>query len=80
MNMTPTKISIKSWKGITQNTCRQVFICLLVYTVLCSLVFGLGAVVDLQLPMESVAITTKVVSSNSAHGKYTRYNIMWYVR
>ena len=33
-------------------------------------------VVDLQLPMQSVLITTKVVSSNSAQAWGTRYNIM----
>jgi len=44
----------------------------------------LGAVVvvivwllDLQLPLESVPITTNVVSSNHAQTRCTRYNIMW---
>ena len=32
---------------------------------------------DLQLPMQLVPITTKVVSSNLVHGEVTRYNIMW---
>jgi hypothetical protein len=31
---------------------------------------------DLQLPMQSVPITTKVVSSNPAHAGCTRYNIL----
>jgi len=31
---------------------------------------------DLQLPMQSVSITAKVVSSNPAHEMCTRYNIM----
>jgi len=34
-------------------------------------------VVDLQLPMQSVHITTNVVRSNSAQARCTRYNIMW---
>ena len=34
-----------------------------------------GAVVDLQLPMQSVPITTDVVSSNLDQGEM--YNIMW---
>jgi len=38
------------------------------------MLFGVAVVVlvwqlDLQLPMQSVAITTKVVSSNLAHGE-----------
>jgi len=49
------------------------------------ILFCKGAVVvvivwllDLQLPVQSVTITTEVVSSNPAHDKvYTRYNIMW---
>jgi hypothetical protein len=32
---------------------------------------------DLQLPVQSVPITTNVVSLNPAHGECTRYNIMW---
>jgi hypothetical protein len=32
---------------------------------------------DLQLPMQSVPITTKVVSSNPVHGEVYPYNIMW---
>jgi hypothetical protein len=41
-----------------------------------------GAVVivlllDLQLPMQSVSITTNVVSSNPAQVRCTRYNIIW---
>jgi len=32
---------------------------------------------DLQLPMQSVLITTNAVSSNPAQAKYTRYNIIW---
>jgi len=32
---------------------------------------------DLQLHMQSVHITTKVVSSNPARVRCTRYNIMW---
>jgi len=32
---------------------------------------------DLQLPMQSMPITTKVVSSNNPHARSTRYNIMW---
>jgi len=32
---------------------------------------------DLQLPMQSVPITTKVVSSNPAQASFTLYNIMW---
>ena len=31
---------------------------------------------DLQLPMQSVSITTNVVSSNPAQGRCTRYNIL----
>ena len=31
---------------------------------------------QLQLPMQSVPISTKVVSLNPAYGGYTRYNIM----
>jgi len=31
---------------------------------------------DLQLPMQSMPITFKVVSSNLIHGRCTRYNIM----
>ena len=31
---------------------------------------------DLQLPMKSVPITTEVVSSNSTQVRCTRYNIM----
>ena len=30
---------------------------------------------DLQLPMESVAITTNIMGLNSTHGEV--YNIMW---
>jgi hypothetical protein len=33
-------------------------------------------VMDLQLPMPSVPITTEVVSSNPAQARCTRYNIM----
>ena len=32
---------------------------------------------DLQLPMQSVPITTNIVSSNPAQTRCTRYNIMW---
>jgi len=32
---------------------------------------------DLQLPMQSVPITTKVVSSNPAQARCTHYIIMW---
>ena len=32
---------------------------------------------DLQLPMQSVPITTTVVSLNPAQARCTRYNIMW---
>jgi len=32
---------------------------------------------DLQLPMQSVPITTKVVSSNLAKARCTQYTIMW---
>jgi len=32
---------------------------------------------DLQLPVQSVPITTKVVSSNPVQVRCTRYNIMW---
>jgi hypothetical protein len=32
---------------------------------------------DLQLPVQSVPITTKVVSSNPIMTLCTRYNIMW---
>jgi hypothetical protein len=32
---------------------------------------------DLQLPVQSVPITTKVVSSNPVHDKVYPYNIMW---
>jgi hypothetical protein len=32
---------------------------------------------DVQLPMQSVAITTNIVSSNLAQARCTRYNIMW---
>jgi len=32
---------------------------------------------DLQLPVQSVPITTKVVSSNPVQARCTRYNIMW---
>ena len=31
---------------------------------------------DLQLPMQSVHFTNNVVSSNSAHARYTRFNTM----
>ena len=31
---------------------------------------------DVQLPMQSVPITTKVVSSNPSRARCTRYNIM----
>jgi hypothetical protein len=31
---------------------------------------------DLQLPMQSVPITTNIVSSNPAQARCTRYNIM----
>ena len=31
---------------------------------------------DLKLPMQSVTITTKVVSSNPAQARCTRYNII----
>jgi hypothetical protein len=31
---------------------------------------------DLQLPVQSVPITTNVVSSNPAQAKCTRYNIL----
>ena len=31
---------------------------------------------DLQLPMQSVLITTEVVSTNPTQTRYTRYNIM----
>ena len=34
-------------------------------------------VVGLQLPMQSVPITTNIVSSNPAQAKCTQYNIMW---
>jgi len=37
---------------------------------------GRGDCVDLQLPMQSVPITTMVVSSNSAQARCTLYNIM----
>jgi len=33
--------------------------------------------VDLQLPMQSVPITTNFVSSNPTQARCTRYNIMW---
>ena len=33
---------------------------------------------DLPLPVQSVPITTKVVSSNPAQARRIRYNIMWY--
>jgi len=33
--------------------------------------------VDLQLPMQSVPITTKFVSLNPTMVRCTRYNIMW---
>jgi hypothetical protein len=33
-------------------------------------------VVDLELPMQSVSITTNIVSSNTAQTRYVRYNIM----
>jgi hypothetical protein len=36
-----------------------------------------GAVMDLQLPMQSVPITTNAVSSNPFQANCTRYNIMW---
>jgi hypothetical protein len=47
-----------------------------------NIVFQLGRdrdriVVDLQLLVQSVPITTKVVSSNPAQSRCTRYNIMW---
>jgi len=32
---------------------------------------------DIQLPMQSVPITTNVVISNPAQARRTRYNIMW---
>ena len=32
---------------------------------------------DLQLPMQSVPITTNIVSLNPAQAMCTRYNIMW---
>jgi hypothetical protein len=32
---------------------------------------------QLHVPVHSVPITTKVVSSNPAHGRCTQYNIMW---
>jgi hypothetical protein len=32
---------------------------------------------DLQLPMQSVHITSKVVSSNPVQARCTRYNIKW---
>ena len=32
---------------------------------------------DLQLPMQSVPITTNIVSLNSAQARCTQYNIMW---
>ena len=32
---------------------------------------------DLQLPVQSVHITTKAVSSNARHGEVYWYNIMW---
>jgi len=32
---------------------------------------------DIQLPMQSVPITTKVVSLNHAQVRRARYNIMW---
>ena len=32
---------------------------------------------DLQLPMQSVPITTNVVSLNPTQVRYTWYNIMW---
>jgi len=32
---------------------------------------------DLQLPVQSVIITTKFVSSNPVHGEMYSYNIMW---
>ena len=45
--------------------------------------FDLGVIVvvivwylDLQLPMQSVPMTTNVVSSNPAQTRYTRNNIM----
>jgi len=31
---------------------------------------------DLQLPMQSVPITTNIVSSNPAHARCIRYSIM----
>jgi hypothetical protein len=33
---------------------------------------------DIQLPVQSVPITTNVVSSNPAHGSCIQYNIGWY--
>ena len=33
-------------------------------------------VLDLQLPMQSVLITTEIVSSNPAQTRYIPYNIM----
>jgi hypothetical protein len=32
---------------------------------------------DLQLPVQSVHLTTEVVSLNPVQAKCTRYNIMW---
>ena len=40
-----------------------------VVVIICSL--------DLQLPMQSVPITTNVVNSNPAQARCNRYNIMW---
>ena len=34
-------------------------------------------VVGFQLPMQSVPITTNVVSSNTTQARCTQYNIMW---
>jgi hypothetical protein len=34
-------------------------------------------ILDLQLPMQSVPITTNVVSLNPVQARCTRYNIMW---
>jgi hypothetical protein len=38
---------------------------------------GRNGMVDLQLPMQSVPVTTNIVSSNPAQVKCTQYNIMW---
>jgi len=45
---------------------------------------GAVVVVDLQLPMQSVPITTNVVSLNPLHARCTQYNIviisdLWHV-